>query len=234
MPEEISLLVLTHSHLDHIGAAKAIKRESGCTVASHKAERSWIQDVDLQAKDRPVPDFHNLVEGPVEVDRILEDGEMLNLGNDMDIKVIHTSGHSKGSISIWFPREGALFCGDSIPLANDMPIYEDILESVLSIKRLNVLEGIQVLLSSWDKPQWGKNAYLKMDEGLCYLQEIHEAVLRVSKNRTFNDSLELARSVLIELEMPGSIANPLVAKSFQNNLKLMGMEDLNSCQSNLW
>jgi hydroxyacylglutathione hydrolase len=37
-PEEISLLILTHSHPDHIGSALAIKKASGCTVAAHAAE----------------------------------------------------------------------------------------------------------------------------------------------------------------------------------------------------
>ena len=39
-PGEISHLVLTHSHPDHIGAARAIKAATGCTVLAHPAERS--------------------------------------------------------------------------------------------------------------------------------------------------------------------------------------------------
>ena len=52
-PEEIGTLVLTHSHPDHIGAAKTIRETTGCTVIAHPAERAWIEDVDLQARERP-------------------------------------------------------------------------------------------------------------------------------------------------------------------------------------
>ncbi len=67
MPEEIETLVLTHSHPDHIGAALAITRATGCMVAAHCAERNWIEDVALQERQRPVPGFSQLVGGPVSV-----------------------------------------------------------------------------------------------------------------------------------------------------------------------
>ena len=62
-PTDISLMVLSHSHPDHIGSAKSIKEKSGCKVMAHSGERSWIEDVELQAKERPVPNFHLLVGG---------------------------------------------------------------------------------------------------------------------------------------------------------------------------
>ncbi len=62
-PSEISLIVLTHSHPDHIGAARAIREATGCSVAAHPAERSWIEDVERQNQERPVPGFATLVGG---------------------------------------------------------------------------------------------------------------------------------------------------------------------------
>jgi glyoxylase-like metal-dependent hydrolase (beta-lactamase superfamily II) len=73
--KDISLLILTHAHPDHIGAAKALKSMSGCAVAAHAAERTWIEDVDLQARERPVPGFKSLVEGSVPVDLVLQGGK---------------------------------------------------------------------------------------------------------------------------------------------------------------
>ncbi len=70
-PEEISLLILTHSHPDHIGAAKAVQAASGSEIAAHAAERAWIVDVGLQFQERPVPGFHSLVGGSVRVSRVL-------------------------------------------------------------------------------------------------------------------------------------------------------------------
>jgi glyoxylase-like metal-dependent hydrolase (beta-lactamase superfamily II) len=124
-PGDISLLILTHSHPDHIGSAKSIKKKSGCKVLAHPNEKSWIEDVDLQERERPVPNFHSLVDGSVKVDEILENGDVLNLGENISLKIIHTPGHSEGSISLLIPEEGVLFTGDVIPIKGDLPIYDD-------------------------------------------------------------------------------------------------------------
>lgn len=221
-PKDISLLILTHSHPDHIGAAQAVKKASGCKVAAHAAEKAWIEDVDLQARERPVPGFQTLVGGSVEVDCILKDGDILNLGRGLSLRVVHTPGHSRGSISFWLPEERALFSADAVPLAGDMPIYEDILESVLSIKRMKALEGIELLLASWDDPRMGERAYHVLEEGLKYLQLIHEAVIKVGGDSRDLDSMELCRWVLRELGMPETIANPLIARSFQASMAVKG------------
>jgi glyoxylase-like metal-dependent hydrolase (beta-lactamase superfamily II) len=220
-PEEISLLVLTHSHPDHIGSAKAIKKVSGCEISSHGAEKAWIEDVDLQSRERPVPGFHSLVGGFVKVDRVLEEGDLLELGDGLRLKVIHTPGHSRGSISLWLSDEGALLSGDAVPLAQDMPIYDDPLESVKSIKKLKAIEGVKVLLAAWDQPRVGDQAYKIMDESLLYLQRIHEAVIKIVGEQPSLDSMELCKQVLKELGLQDAMANPMIARSFQSNLKFL-------------
>jgi len=217
-PEEISLLVLTHSHPDHIGAAKTVKTASGCTVAAHSAEIDWIEDVDLQARERPVPGFSSLVGGPVKVDRPLQDGDLIDLGDGLSMRVIHTPGHSRGSISLWLPEERALFSADAVPIAGDLPIYDDILQSARSIERLRALDGIDLLLAAWDDPRRGDMAYQIMDEGLTYLQQVHRAVKKVEADSPGLEPIELTRRVLKELGMPETIANPMVARSFQASL----------------
>ena len=59
-PSEIALVILTHSHPDHIGAARAIREATGCSIAAHPAERAWIDDVELQNRERPVRGLHSL------------------------------------------------------------------------------------------------------------------------------------------------------------------------------
>ena len=96
-PKEVASLILTHSHPDHIGAARSIKSQTGCTISAHRQEQNWIEDTEKQFKDRPVPGFKTLVEGPVKVDNLLDGGEILELEKDIICKTIHTPGHSK-----WF------------------------------------------------------------------------------------------------------------------------------------
>jgi hydroxyacylglutathione hydrolase len=225
-PQDISLLILTHSHPDHIGAAASIKKATDCVVAAHGAEIAWIQNIELQVKERPVPGFYSLVGGSVNVDRLLEDRDCLDLGDCLKLQVIHTPGHSKGSISLWLPHECVLFSGDNIPLSGDMPIYEDILDSAKSIQKLKSISGIKVLLSSWDDPQEGGLSYITMDESLRYIQRIHEAVIKNHYKDPTLESMDLCLSILREVGLPDAMANPLVVRSFQANLKAADRLDL--------
>jgi hypothetical protein len=53
---------------------------AGSLTPAHLSEKSWIEDVELQSKERPVPNFHSLVKGSVDVDRIIEEKEVLDSG----------------------------------------------------------------------------------------------------------------------------------------------------------
>lgn len=164
----------------------------------------------------------------MEVDRLLEDGDVLDLGDGLGLEVLHTPGHSKGSISLVLHEDQALFSGDAIPLAGDLPIYDDVLASVTSIKKLKGVSGVKVLLSSWDDPREGTQVYQQMDEGLRFLQRIHEAVITVTSDNPSLavDDEELCKSVLVELGFPEQAANPLVARSFVANVKVIEERDL--------
>lgn len=225
-PEEISSLILTHGHPDHIGAAQAIKEISGCSVASHSADKDWIENTNQQFVDRPVPGFKDLVGGPVKIDRILQDEDVLDLGEGLKLVVLHTPGHSPGSISLWMPWEGVLFSADVIPVVGAMPIYDDIQSSVRSIQRLKAIEGIKVLLSAWDVPRFEMGAYQVMDQGLDYLQQIHSAVIKSQGAKTSPDPMELCRQTIVELGLPEMMTNPLTCRSFHSSLKILDRRDI--------
>ena len=175
--------------------------------------------MDLQAKERPVPGFRSLVGGSVQVDRTLQDGDVLHLESGLTLQVLHTPGHSPGSISLWLAEDGALFSGDAVPIAGDMPIYQDILESVRSIEKLASIPEIKLLLAAWDEPRSGSEAYRIMDEGLQYLQRIHSSVLKVAGANPRHQSHGAMPATLEQLGLPQIMANPLVAASFQASLR---------------
>jgi len=225
-PAEITLLVQTHSHPDHIGASAEIKRFSGCRVAIHREEKQWIENIDLQFRERPTGTFYSFVKSAVEVDMVIRDGDHLDLGAGQTLKVIHTPGHSRGMISLWFAEEGALFSGDAIPVKGGVPIYADVLESIKSIRKLKQIEGVKVLLSSWNDPALGDRTYEGMDEGLSYFQNLHE-ILR--KRIAASPSLaikELCARVLKDLGLPETFLNPNVVASIEAHLKEMRHQDL--------
>lgn len=232
-PAEIALLLLTHAHPDHIGGALAIRQATGCAVAAGAGERAWIEDVNLQCASRPVPGFHNLVQGSVPVDRVLADGDVLELGegHELDCIVFFTPGHSQGSLSFLIRNEGALITGDAVPVPGDLPVYDDVLASVQSIRRLAGIGEIRVLLSSWDEPREGICAYQRMREALEYLQRIHDSAIRAGGGGA-GDPMDLCRRVAADLGLPPGAATPLLARTLFANLRLFDRPDLLLRQDN--
>ncbi len=228
VPSDIALIILTHSHPDHIGAARAIRQATGCSIAAHRGEKAWIEEVDLQNRERPVPGFFMLVGGSVKVDRELSDGELLTpeeTGIQGDMQVIHTPGHSLGSLSLFMPEEGVLFSGDTIPVPGTIPVYDDLAASVESIRRLRNVAGIRILLPAWDEPGRDDEAYQQMDRALSYLQAVHEAVLASTEDGT-TDIMELTRKTAAALGLPPQAAGPLLARTLAANLKEKGRKNL--------
>jgi glyoxylase-like metal-dependent hydrolase (beta-lactamase superfamily II) len=223
---DISLIIQTHSHPDHIGASRTIKGETGCAVAAHPAEKPWIENVQLQAKERPVPGFDFLVAGSFAVNRVLDDGEVFDLGCGLKLQVFHTPGHSQGSISILLLGYMALFTGDAIPVPGELPIYEDVPASIASIKKLKAVRDVRHLLPSWDEPRKGAMVYERMDEGLQYIQRIHTAVRTCAQNAPASGLQDLSGCVLKELGLPEALANPIVARSIASHLAVRNQEIL--------
>ena len=87
----IGYVLLTHSHFDHVGAVSAIQY-SGATVYLHSQEVSILQS-----------DFTP--------DALVEDGDMLNLGNQ-SVTVMHTPGHTAGSVC--YIIDDVMFSGDTL------------------------------------------------------------------------------------------------------------------------
>jgi glyoxylase-like metal-dependent hydrolase (beta-lactamase superfamily II) len=100
--EPIAVLV-THSHIDHVGALAAVARSTGAPVYSSRRELPWLRELD--AGDHPGYDDAEQLEPDV----LLDGGERLQLG-PYAIDVRFVPGHSPGSLA--FGIDGALYAGD--------------------------------------------------------------------------------------------------------------------------
>jgi len=209
---EIKSLFLTHSHPDHVGSVKPIKEKSGCKLFAHAGEKDWIEDVQKQYAERPVPGFNTLVAGSARVDRVVADGDIIELEKNISLKVIYTPGHSNGSISFLFDREGVLISGDCVLLPGQLPIYDNAKEGAASVRKLQGLANVNVLLSAWDEPQEGAAVREKMDRSICYLDKIHQTVHAIKDVQKL-DRVELCKRVVAEMGLSADAVNPLVIRS---------------------
>ncbi|MEJ2099638.1 MAG: MBL fold metallo-hydrolase [Desulfobacterales bacterium] len=225
-PREITRLVFTHSHADHIGGSRAIKEQTGCKVAAHIDAKPWIENVDHQYAERPIGNFYDLVGGSIGIDLGLKDGDQLDLGEGKVLEIFHTPGHSKGAISLLDHYDMALFTGDAVPKSGTVPIYEDVATSIRSIQKLKQIKGLKVLIASWDDPQFGASVYPSMDAGLQWFQQIHEAVLKETAGSEDLELKQLSARVLKRLGFPETALVPIIVTSIGAHLKLLDQQQL--------
>lgn len=91
---ELAAIVLTHHHADHMGAAAALREATGARVIASAVEKPLIEDPKKVGDSvMPLPD-------PCTVDATVEHGDVIEIG-DIAWKVLHTPGHSKGSICLY-------------------------------------------------------------------------------------------------------------------------------------
>jgi len=102
---DIKSIVLTHGHIDHIGAVKEVKEATGAEVAIHADDAQALQDNSVSAM------FGLSYPTPLPADRLLNDGDSIDIG-DLHFLVVHTPGHSPGGICL--VGEGMVFSGDTL------------------------------------------------------------------------------------------------------------------------
>ena len=106
---EIVTIVDTHGHFDHVLANEVVKEATGAPIAIHPADAPMLTD---PRKGFGVfAMFFGGLRGGPPADVLLNDGDEVRFGNQV-LKVVHTPGHSQGSISL--VGEGVVFSGDAL------------------------------------------------------------------------------------------------------------------------
>ncbi|HKK43354.1 MAG TPA: MBL fold metallo-hydrolase [Bacteroidales bacterium] len=216
---EIDRIILSHSHPDHIGSAAAIKELTNCRVLAHESEKEWIENIDIQNKQRPVPGFYGLVDRPVIIDDFVSDNQVLEIRDGINIKFINSPGHSKGSLNILFENDKILFTADSIPLKNDIPNYDDYVELMGSLEAIKRNPGFRTLLTSWTPPLSDRDEIDRLIvDGEEYMKRIDAVVKDCYRDENAN-TMDHCKNAVEKLGLPPFLVSPIVDRAFKSHLK---------------
>jgi len=154
-PQAISTLILTHRHIDHIGAAPYFREHFGCRILMHDL------DADAVEKGDPVQTVANWYETtfpPTPVDIRISGEEETLMFNGETLHILHTPGHTPGSLSLYLDRDGRrILFGQDIHgpffprLGADLRAWRQSMEKLLDLKADILCEGHFGIFQPWEE-----------------------------------------------------------------------------------
>jgi len=104
----VKTIVITHAHIDHIGGAARLRALTGAPVYMHEDDTVLAENLAMQAGWLGVPTPEN-----PGIDKAAKEGDLLRAGA-IEAQVLHTPGHTPGSLSLFIPAEKKLIAGDTL------------------------------------------------------------------------------------------------------------------------
>lgn len=135
----LKYIYLTHCHGDHITGVSELKNKCGGKILIHRDDAEGLNDAAVN-----LTPYIRKEKIELEADSRVDDNDLIHLG-DLEFKVIHTPGHTKGGTSLYCEKEKCLFSGDTLFRGTwgrtDLPTsnLESIIESIT--KKLMILPG---------------------------------------------------------------------------------------------
>jgi glyoxylase-like metal-dependent hydrolase (beta-lactamase superfamily II) len=145
---KLKYLLVTHAHQSHLQALPGLKKKYGGTFCLHEYEYELLKQA----------------EGSLEPDRIVNDRDPLPLG-DIEIEVLLTAGHTKGSVCYYVPKADALFSGSTFLKRGYGKIWGPKSMSLMlfSLKRLsyNIPAKTKIYTGSGDLTTMGNEGWIQ-------------------------------------------------------------------------
>jgi hydroxyacylglutathione hydrolase len=105
---QIKQIVITHAHIDHVGGAMKLRAKTGAPILLNQNDYALLKMLDVQAGWLGMKP-----PGDVEIEAGLAHDQKLSAGK-LTASVLHTPGHTEGSVCLYFPAEKMLIAGDTL------------------------------------------------------------------------------------------------------------------------
>ena len=128
----VKYVYLTHCHADHILGVMELKSRCGGKVLIHRYDSEGLNNPEINLSP-----YIGMGKIELEADSRIDDGDLLHLG-ELEFRVIHTPGHTKGGTSLYCEKEKCLFSGDTLFRGTwgrtDLPTssIEEIMDSIVN------------------------------------------------------------------------------------------------------
>ncbi|MDF9391005.1 MULTISPECIES: hydroxyacylglutathione hydrolase [Methylococcus] len=181
---QLSHVLNTHHHGDHVGGNLELKAATGCTIVGAAVDRRRIPGIDVALKD----------------------GDAFTLGA-ASARMLEVPGHTSGHVAFWFEDDAALFCGDTLFALGCGRLFEGSAEQMWhSLERLRALPAETKVFCAHEYTQANARFAVTIEPGNAALHERFERVeaLRREKRPTVPSCLgeELATNPFLRPESP--------------------------------
>lgn len=105
---KVQQIIITHAHIDHVGGAEKLRAATGAAILLNQNDYALLKMLDVQAA------WLGMVSpGKVVIDQTVGQDDKIRVGS-LSAGVLHTPGHTEGSVCLYFPLEKKLIAGDTL------------------------------------------------------------------------------------------------------------------------